>query len=1360
MLTGAAILSVVVAAASISVVRQLAESAEIRKQAHEVVSRADDLLSALKDAETSERGYLLTGDEMFLEPYKAVVNTIGSRMMELRQASRQSSAEQHLDAAAPLIDAKLAHMVQNIALRHQQGLQAVVEDVRSGRGKRMMDSIRGEMGQFIAAEQRVLELREAEFQSKMRELFFVAAATCVLGLLAVLVFAFLMVRESKQRLKNQIHLKTSHSLDQQTDENRLLLLVNSVLQISEERLVVTLNAIGDGVIATDTEGRVTLLNPVAEQLTGWVKADAIGQSVEGIFHIVSEYSRDKVANPISATLSQGKTQDMENHTILIARDGREHAIADSCAPIRDKDAQVVGAVLVFRDVTAENQSQDAIRDNAALIQTILNAVVDGIITLRARGGIVERVNPAVERMFGYSADDLVDQSISLLIPEIDQDPNLETLDSYRASAEAVALGRGRELTGRRKDGSVFALEMVVSEMWQGEHRYFTGILRDITPRKIAEAEQRKLDQRLRDQQFYTRSLIESNIDALMTTDPAGIISDVNKQMEALTGCTRDELIGAPFKNCFTDPQRAEAGIGLVLREKKVTDYELTARARDGKETTVSYNATTFYDRDRNLQGVFAAARDITERKRLDQVLQEKSVELESAMAAAERANLAKSDFLSNMSHEIRTPMNAIIGMSHLVLKTQMTARQREHLKKIQGSGRHLLGIINDILDFSKIEAGKLTIENTEFELEKVLDNVANLIVEKTSAKGLELVVDVDKNVPPNLIGDPLRLGQILINYSNNAVKFTDYGEVDLLIRLKEETAADVLIHCAVRDTGIGLTEEQMSRLFQSFSQGDTSTTRKFGGTGLGLVISKKLAELMGGEVGVESEPGVGSTFWFTLRLGKGVAEPRKRSLPDSRLGLRVLVVDDNENARLVLCEMLGSMSFKVDQAASGAAAIGAVDRAEALGMPYEVVLLDWMMPEMDGLETARRLRDLPLSRLPHMLMVTAYGHEEVINGAAEAGIEEVLIKPVSASILFDAMVRLLEGGTENQHTVVEVATDSFERLAPLKGARILLVEDNELNQEVATELLVDAGFVVDLAENGQIAVDRVWANKYDIVLMDMQMQVMDGVTATRLIRKDPGFSDLPIVAMTANAMQGDRDLCMKAGMNDHVAKPIEPEDLWNALLKWIKPRQRMQEEQLPSGIPGLDMTTGLRRVRGKKLRYLSMLRKFVTGQVGTGMAIRSALANGDRSTAERLAHTLKGVAGNIGASELQQMAELVETGIRNGLTLQSVDSDLATLTLALDLLLVRLQETLPAEAVVKSIPIDREKLKDVCARLDASLADDDAEAGDILDANSDLLYAAFPDRYRKIAEGVRTFDFEAALAALRAATEAVTNGTK
>ncbi len=1228
-LAASLVLAAVVVVPSFWTYRQVEEAAQMRRHTREVLTAAGELLSSVTDAETGQRGYLLTGDRIFLDPYRSVRDDIQTQQANLNRITLIGAARKHLETLTPMIDAKMAYLAQNIELRRNQELPAALRNVRGPQGKPLMDSIRAEMRAFIQVEERALAYREAAFQQSMHQLLLLMVFVSLLTLLFALSFVFATYRQTQQRLKNLVHLETEHLLKLQEDTNAQLHQANITLQKSEEKLAVTLDSIGDAMLATDAEGRVTGLNPVAEHLTGWTQTEAVGCPVDEVFHIISQETRMPAVIPIKDTLALGTIHGLANHTVLISRNGSECAIADSCAPIRDREGLVVGAVLVFRDVTEE----------------------------------------------------------------------------YAAA------------------------------------------------------------QTLRDLQVYTRSLIESNIDAIMTTDAFGIITDVNKQMQTLTGCTRQELIDVPFMVFCTEPQRAKAGIELVLTQNKVTDFELTVRAKDGQQTVVSYNATTLYDSKGQLQGVLAAARDITARKRLDLVLEETNLELQRATLAAEKANLAKSDFLSSMSHEIRTPMNAILGMSYLALKTALTPRQRDYIKKIKGSGQHLLGIINGILDFSKIEAGKLTVEHTEFELEKVLDNVANLVAEKASAKGLELVFDLDKSIPSTLMGDPLRLGQILINFSNNAVKFTEHGEIDIILRLKEQTETEVLLYCAVRDTGIGLTQEEIGRLFQSFSQADPSITRKFGGTGLGLVISKKLAELMGGEVGVESEPGKGSTFWFTVRLAKGIGQQRKLLLSENLRGKRVLVVDDNSNARLVLGKLLSNMSFLVDRVESGYAAISAVNRAETQGTPYEIVFIDWQMPGLDGIETAKRMRALPLVHIPEMIMVTAYGREEIIKDAEENGFKDVLIKPVSASVLFDGIVRILGGAVDGPHLGSDTWSDTFERLEGIRGARILVVEDNDLNQEVAVELLQEVGFVVDLAENGLVALNKIMLTKYDLVLMDMQMPVMDGVTATREIRKQQRFKDLPVVAMTANAMPGDRDRCLAAGMNDHVAKPIEPDDLWKALLRWIKPRgnpavagvvkqELKSNADIPAGIQGLDTATGLRRVLGKQDLYLSMLRKFAVGQKTTPESIRNALESNAWDTAERLAHSLKGVSGNIGATELQALAGELETAIAGRHTRTRIEERLKQLEPGLHQLIVSLEETLPRLAERKAIPVDLSQLKAVTERLQALLAEDDVEALEVLETNQDLLSSGCPDHFGELDKGIRTFNFAAAQIALGLATQA------
>jgi len=706
-------------------------------------------------------------------------------------------------------------------------------------------------------------------------------------------------------------------------------------------------------------------------------------------------------------------------------------------------------------------------------------------------------------------------------------------------------------------------------------------------------------------------------------------------------------------------------------------------------------------------------------------------------------------------------------MTHLMLKTELLPRQRDYMKKIKDSGQHLLGIINDILDVSKIEAGKLAIEHIAFDLEKVLINVSDLIGEKVATKGLELIFDVDRNVPAHLVGDPLRLSQVLINYANNAVKFTSQGEVDVLLRVREQTEQDVLLYFAVRDTGIGLSDEQRGRLFESFHQADTSTTRHYGGTGLGLSIAKKLSAMMGGEVGVDSVLGQGSTFWFTARLGRGEQALAPRILSADLQGRRALVVDDNDNARAVLRDMLEGMGFVIDEADGGASALSAVDQAQALGKPFDFVFLDWQMPSMDGIEVARRLQAQLLKPMPHMVMVTAFGREEVLKEATQAGLKDVLIKPVNASMLFDSVMSVMTEAPHTRRSVVDAPTLSLENLMTIRGARILLVEDNDLNQEVASELLRDAGFVVDVADNGEVALQKLRIGHFDLVLMDMQMPVMDGVTATRQIRSQPQWANLPVIAMTANVMDSDRQRCLEAGMNDHIAKPIDPDKLWQTLLRWIPPQADVLPAApvqsisvpdavsggdalvIPVGISGLDTQAGLRRVMGKKALYLSMLKRFVAGQKSLVVDLGAALDGDDLATVERLAHTTKGTAGSIGAGEVQALAAEIELAAHQGESRDAVLARVQAISAPLAALICALEAVMPPEPVRAVVTVDQSKLKEVCMQLEALLAYDDSAAVEVLAEHADMLSAAFPAHYPAMENAVKMFDFEAALQALK-----------
>nr|MDJ0864239.1 response regulator [Gammaproteobacteria bacterium] len=673
--------------------------------------------------------------------------------------------------------------------------------------------------------------------------------------------------------------------------------------------------------------------------------------------------------------------------------------------------------------------------------------------------------------------------------------------------------------------------------------------------------------------------------------------------------------------------------------------------------------------------------------------------------------------------------------------------------------------INDILDFSKIEAGKLDMESIDFSLEHVLDNLANLLGFKAEDKGLELLFDLDADAPTALVGDPLRLGQVLINLGNNAVKFTEEGEVVVSVRVAEADDDAATLHFTVRDSGIGMTPEQQTRLFQSFSQVDTSTSRKYGGTGLGLTISKRLTEMMGGRIWVESEPGRGSAFHFTARFGRQPGAEEQSAIGEAELAsLRTLVVDDNATARQIMSAMLDNFGIRVDSVDRGSAALESVGEALTGGDPYGVVLMDWRMPGMDGLRTTAAIRErLGQDKAPPVILVTAYGREEAIQEAQGMDLSGILVKPVSPSTLLDSI--LLTLGREGTERIGAASRqeDHYEAAVHLRGARVLLVEDNEINQELALELLASAGVVAEVANNGQEALDTLQRQRFDGVLMDVQMPVMDGYFATREIRKQDRFRDLPVIAMTANAMAGDREKVLEAGMNDHIAKPINVRDMFTTMAKWITPNPSLEPaaaetspEVSPAGpipeLPGIDVDAGLATTQGNRRLYLKLLRMFRDGQRDFVKAFREAEQSDDPQGPTRVAHTLKGVAANIGAPAVQGAAKELEAACREGAARELVEERLAEVEAALLPVLAALDglsEERRTAAPAAGTPLDVEALQPLLEGLRTRLEEFDADALGLVEQVGEKLegteHSPVVDRLEKLVE---EFDFEQAIMAV------------
>ncbi|MES9966984.1 MAG: response regulator, partial [Sedimenticola sp.] len=901
------------------------------------------------------------------------------------------------------------------------------------------------------------------------------------------------------------------------------------------------------------------------------------------------------------------------------------------------------------------------------------------------------------------------------------------------------------------------LEVRVKERTADLEKALSNLQEEVAARTEAQEGLRASEERYRS---MVEGLAEDHF--FYAHDAEGIFTYVSPSINNVLGWQPEEFLSHYSSSMTEHPvnRDAEKYTQLALQGIRQPAYEIQLYHKDGTICWLDVSEVPVFDREGKVVSVEGIAHDVTGRKEVEETLQ-------LARDAADAANRAKSEFLANMSHEIRTPMNAIIGMSHLVLQTELSYKQRDYLTKIQTSSESLLRIINDILDFSKIEAGKLAVERTDFFLEDVLRSLSALIGQKASSKDLEIMFRVAPEVPDSLVGDPLRLEQVLLNLCGNAVKFTDQGEVVVSVESTSRTDDEVTLAFSVADTGIGITEQERAKLFMPFTQADASATRRYGGTGLGLAIAKRLVEMMGGEIGVESIPDKGSTFTFTAHFGLHTGQRLvSTETPEELKGMRVLVVDDNAAARETLQGMLSVMGLNVYLVASGEEAVDECLRQGG----FDLVLMDWCLPGIDGAEAAKRiLADNTLQTIPAIVLVTAYSREEVIEQAQELDLAGILLKPVSPAVLTDTVLVALGHKEETEPTHPSEQDLGVGAVSAIRGASILVVEDNEINRQVAGELLSVAGLRVQEARDGREAVRMVTGSEFDAVLMDVQMPVMDGLEATRVIRQIPGYESLPIIAMTANAMVGDREKCLDAGMNDYVAKPVDPADLYHALVHWVPPKvmelpmtpdlpgtTRGEGDEFPA-LSGVEVANARKHVGGNLKLYMQLLKKFRKNQAGAADEVVHSLEAGDPDTARRVAHTLKGVSGNLGARRLFEAARDLEECIKKD-DESCVQRQMPEVREALGQILEAIEKLgRPADTPAAKQVVDDADMEAIGAHLKelgALLADADTAAGRYL---SDLMeqHRATPlyDGLEEMESLVEDYDFTEALEVMRRMAE-------
>ena len=1120
------------------------------------------------------------------------------------------------------------------------------------------------------------------------------------------------------------------------------------------------------IVIIDLDGKIEYVNAAFVAATGYPAGEAIGKSPRILY---SGKTPTATYDEMWSVLTAGRT--WRGELINQDREGREYIDLALVSPVRQADGRVSHYLLISEDITERKALAEELEQHRRHLEELVQVKTA---KLRASEESLKQAqeiahlgnwecdmatntmtwSDEIYRIFGWEPQGIAadyDGFLAVVHPE-DRELVQEALDNAVRTPKAKYAVEHRLL---REDGSERIVQQrgLVVRDESGRPVRMLGIVLDITEQEKARE----------DLELY-RLMIEKTADPVFLIDieDGFRMAYVNEAAVRHYGAPREEILSWRIPDW--DPNFAIDDLDAHLAQMRAHPglvIETMHRVKGGElvPVEVSLNLTTYKGRLCH----FGYFKNISVRKEIEQKLRE-------AKEQAEAAARLKSEFLANMSHEIRTPMNAVINLTRLVLQTDLVGRQRDYMEKVLRSGRQLLHIINDILDFSKIEAGKMTIEPTPFALTELLTDVSGVIASGLAGKGIEFLIDLAPDVPCELIGDSMRLRQVLNNLTGNAVKFTEQGEVVLAVNMIGREGGRVRLGFSVRDTGIGMTPEQQAMLFIPFQQADASISRRFGGTGLGLAITRKLVRLMGGDLAVRSEAGKGSEFAFALDFelaaagmtGEGYAVGHDIKVK------RALVVEDNPAAREIFRSMLTAFGVEVQTAANGREALLALETAAAGNAPFDLVFTDWQMPEMDGLELASLLRDRPHPRsVPRLVLVTAHGSEALRIKAAAAGFEYVMDKPVNPSELVDFLVG--EGAAQPHHVAHGSRPELSGELLKRSGAKVLLVEDNEINQEIAMDILGDIGLRVRVAGNGLEALAILDEESFDLVLMDLQMPEMDGYEATRRIRGDARWRNLPIVAMTAHAMSGDRDRCLQAGMNDHVAKPIEIEELYEALVRWLPlraaeapavPRRLETGALVPDALPGIDVAAGLKRVGGRQELYLRLLGRFAMANREAFAEISALLDAHEWERAQAAVHAVKGVAGNLGAQALFQAAGELER------LLQEKAAPGEALTRFRGLLAEVLDglQDLPAQpagaaengADGESRPVNRQAAGDALRRLEPLLESDLGAAYECLaELRALLLDTPLWPEWKRLAAAMAEYDTDSAAMVLRRIAEAL-----